>query len=519
MGGISLANKCLLLFGIAVLFIIVAAMMPPWLLVGSVVDESQFETSRQIARLYPTTPLIDPKIRWVLQGEGLPETENDLTIEYWTTALWEDAELDRDFLNRARTVFDGDPDSQEHYEALWDKGDRLYRFVRIVTVGEENTPAGIVYVERRSSVAAGQLLVHRLFLLISGIVAGVLAIGVFYFITRKIILQPVRALRETAERVAEGELDIRSEIETGDEFEELSDAFNLMLRDLTQQQHQLRAVNKSLDLKITELAEKNVDLYEAARVKGEFLANVSHELRTPLNSIIGFTEILQDIADKESGTERIEPAQMVKRRRYIENILTAGRTLLEMINELLAMAKLDAGSVKVHVQPVNVGDTCEALVALIKPLADRKQIEVRLELPARRDGGTTEIAAESDLPMILSDQQKLQQVVFNFLSNAVKFTPNDGHVTLRVDKMRTGEERALRISVLDDGPGIPLDKQTIIFEKFSQLDGTHTREHPGTGLGLAIAKQFTTLLKGEIQLRSEERRVGKECRSRWSPYH
>jgi len=85
-------------------------------------------------------------------------------------------------------------------------------------------------------------------------------------------------------------------------------------------------------------------------------------------------------------------------------------------------------------------------------------------------------------------------------------SPNDGHVTLRVDKMRTGEERALRISVLDDGPGIPLDKQTIIFEKFSQLDGTHTREHPGTGLGLAIAKQFTTLLKGEIQLVSEEGR-------------
>ncbi|MEQ9617277.1 MAG: HAMP domain-containing sensor histidine kinase [Phycisphaerales bacterium] len=512
MGGISLANKCLILFGIAVVFIITAAMMPPWLLVASAVDESQFETSRQIARLYPTTPLIDPKIRWVLQGDDGQGSQSDLAIEYWTTNLWDEAEFDRDFLSRARDIFRGvdlDEDERaprEHFEALWDSGDRVYRFARVVTVGDDNESAGVVYVERRSSVAAGQLLAHRLFLLISGIIAGVLAIGVFYYITRRIILQPVRKLRETAERVAEGELDIRSEIETGDEFEELSEAFNLMLRDLTQQQHQLRAVNKSLDLKITELAEKNVDLYEAARVKGEFLANVSHELRTPLNSIIGFAEILQDIANKEIGTEQIREEQMAKRRRYLENIVTAGRTLLEMINELLAMAKLDAGSVEVHVQPVNIADTCEALLALIKPLADRKQIEVSLELPARDGSGVTNMASESDLPVILSDQQKVQQIVFNFLSNAVKFTPNNGRVTLRVDTVRTPDGRMIRASVLDDGPGIPEDKQAFIFEKFSQLDGTHTREASGTGLGLAIAKEFAALIKGEIQLVSEEGR-------------
>ena len=516
MGGISLANKCLLLFGVAVVFIIVAAMIPPWLLVASAVDESQFETSRQYALLYPSTPLIDPKIQRVLRGEDSPESESDLSIQYWSTELWEDASFERDFLQRAREVFssreaddggggreDGDPPT-EHREALWEGEDRVYRFARVVRDTESDDPQGVVYVERRSSVAAGQLFVHRLILVVSGIVAGVLAIGVFFYITRKIILQPVRKLRETAELVAEGELGVRSDIKTGDEFEELSESFNLMLRDLTQQQQQLRAVNKSLDLKITELAEKNIDLYEAARVKGEFLANVSHELRTPLNSIIGFAEILQDIAEKERGDAENEQAD--KRLRYLSNIVGAGRTLLEMINELLAMAKLDAGNVKVHVQPVNIADTCEALVALIKPLADRKEIDVSLELPSRSGEGVTDEASASSLPVILSDQQKLQQIVFNFISNAVKFTPSGGRVILRVDTVRTPESPMVRMSVLDDGPGIPADKHGFIFEKFSQLDSTHTREHPGTGLGLTIAKEFAGLIGGEIQLVSEEGR-------------
>ena len=177
-----------------------------------------------------------------------------------------------------------------------------------------------------------------------------------------------------------------------------------------------------------------------------------------------------------------------------------------MINELLAMAKLDAGNVEVHVQPVNVSDTCEALVALIKPLADRKDVNVSLELPARSGEGVTGDASESSLPVILSDQQKLQQIVFNFISNAVKFTPSGGNVILRVDTVRTPDGPMVRISVLDDGPGIPEDKQAFIFEKFSQLDATHTREHPGTGLGLAIAKEFAALIGGEIQLVSEEGR-------------
>jgi len=518
MGGISLANKCLLLFGVAVVFIIVSAMIPPWLLVASAVDESQFETSRQIARLYPSTPLIDPKIQRVLRGEDSPESESDLSIQYWDTDLWRDASFERDFLLRAREVFEsregGDGDGgveraadgppPEHREALWEDGDRVYRFARVVRDLKSGEPQGVVYVERRSGVAAGQLLVHRLFLVVSGIVAGVLAIGVFFYITRKIILQPVRKLRETAELVAEGELGVRSDIKTGDGFEELSESFNLMLRDLTQQQQQLRAVNKSLDLKITELAEKNIDLYEAARVKGEFLANVSHELRTPLNSIIGFAEILQDIAEKERGDSENEQAD--KRLRYLSNIVGAGRTLLEMINELLAMSKLEAGNVKVHVQPVNIADTCEALVALIKPLADRKQIDISLELPARSGEGVTDEASASSLPVILSDQQKLQQIVFNFVSNAVKFTPRGGRVILRVDTVRTPDGPMVRMSVLDDGPGIPADKHAFVFEKFSQLDSTHTREHPGTGLGLAIAKEFASLIGGEIQLVSEEGR-------------
>ena len=141
------------------------------------------------------------------------------------------------------------------------------------------------------------------------IFAGTLAMIVFYLITTKIILQPVRALRETADRVRAGNTSVRSDLKTGDEFEQLAEAFNSMLSNLDEQQTLLRGINKSLDLRLNELSERNTALYDAARLKGEFIANVSHELRTPLNSIIGFAEILQDTTylEAESGSSGVDP--------------------------------------------------------------------------------------------------------------------------------------------------------------------------------------------------------------------
>ncbi len=510
--GISLANKCQLLFGAAVVLIISAALVWPWLRQISVLDDAQLETSRQIAELWADSPLIDPAVAAVFRPADTSENPGDqrkMVIRWWPIADWRKAAFPAGFLERAKQHLAAPPrdaaaPASEHVESGWDPAAptlRLYRYARLV-LGADSTPQGVVVLERRSPTVRRALLENQGFLIGAGVFAGSLAMIVFYLITTKIILHPVRALRETAERVRAGNTSVRSDLKTGDEFEHLAGAFNSMLSNLEEQQTLLRGINKSLDLRLNELAERNTALYDAARLKGEFLANVSHELRTPLNSIIGFAEILQDLANADAEQPGTDPDKVAKRRRYLDNIVGAGRTLLEMINDLLAMAKIEAGKIEVQVQEVNVGETCEALTALIRPLADRKNQRITLQLQA--GPAFVADARAADLPLILTDQQKFQQILFNFLSNAVKFTPERGDITLRAERL-TGTDGVarLRVSVLDTGPGIPATQHRFIFEKFSQIDAGHTRRHQGTGLGLAISKEFAELLQAEIQLVSE----------------
>jgi len=232
-------------------------------------------------------------------------------------------------------------------------------------------------------------------------------------------------------------------------------------------------------------------------MKGEFLANVSHELRTPMNSVIGFGELLLEIAHAEAQAGD-DSTRLVKRTRYLENIVSAARQLLEMITGLLEMAKIEAGKVELNIEKVSLHEACEGLIGLIYPLAQRRGIELKLEVA-------------KDTPIIETDPQKLQQIIFNFLSNAVKFTDPEGDtpppVTLRAEPLRVSRDESgqdhVRISVIDFGPGIAAKDIEQIFDAFHQLDATHTREHTGTGLGLAICRELATLLQAEIQVESE----------------
>ena len=366
------------------------------------------------------------------------------------------------------------------------------------------TLLGIVLVEHHSTRLASQLFNARLYLLFTGLIVGVMAVGLFYVITMRLILSPVRQLRDTAERIRAGETDVRAQIQTGDEFQELGEAFNDMLISLEKNQQQLRGINASLDLKVSELEQANQSLHEAARLKGDFLATVSHELRTPLNSIIGFAELLVGIATSETpdsdGVVKINPEQFAKRTRYLEHIVTAGRRLLEMINELLEMARIEAGKIDLHVEKMSVASACEGLLALIRPQAERKDISISIELPSG-------VAAHKEAPIIETDPLKFQQIIFNFLSNAVKFTPQGGEITLRAERLRSeDDDTRVRISVLDTGPGIPQQDRDRIFEKFERVESGHIRESTGTGLGLAICKELALFIQGEIQLVSQEGR-------------
>lgn len=499
--GISLANKCLLLFGGAIVLIVLAALSVPWLRMNTLVDEGQLALSRQ---------LVDTWVR--LEGQppeaGVPGPggvgngevhAGILAARLRVEEARGRASEDR-FLARALRRFEAEPERMDLQSASWTAMGRDYRYARAVrTAGGELR--GVILLQRQPVEAVRLLAINTAYLLSAGFVVLGLAVLVFYLITHQIILSPVRSLKETAERVREGDLAIRSEISTGDEFEELSGTFNAMLGELARNQDQLRAINSALDIKLNELAEANTTLYEAAKLKGEFLATISHELRTPLNSIIGFAELLREAAQAEADAGD-DSTRLSKRIRYLENIATASRNLLEMINSLLEMARIEAGKADLNAGPINMREACEGLLALISPLALRKGIELKLE-------------AAEDLPIVETDLKKFQQVIFNFLSNAVKFTPGAdaggraGSITLRAERLPgrgvegpEAEER-VRVSVIDTGPGIAPEDQQRLFQKFQQLDSSHTRGHAGTGLGLAICKELAIILQAEIQLVSE----------------
>lgn len=494
--GISLANKCLLLFGGAVVLIVLLALSVPWLRMNALVDEGQLELSRQMV---DTWAHVDAE-----QGTqtGLPPAEGVEHAGIRALRLSVPEAQNRaaasPFLGRVLRTLEAEPERGDVQSASWTGLGREYRYARAVR-GPDKTLDGIILLERRPVEAVRLLAINTAYLLSAGFVVLGLAVLVFYLITHQIILSPVRTLKETAEKVRGGDLAIRSEIQTGDEFEELSATFNAMLGELSRNQDQLRAINSALDVKLNELAEANSALYEAARLKGEFLANVSHELRTPLNSIIGFAELLHEAAqaEVEAGDDS---TRLAKRIRYLENITTSSRNLLDMINDLLEMARIEAGKAELNPATVNLTETCHGLLGLIAPLAERKGIELKLE-------------AADDLPLLETDVKKFQQVIFNFLSNAVKFTPagvdgRAGRVTLRAERLPArgdGPEAQdrIRVSVIDTGPGIAPEDQQRLFQKFQQLDSGHTREHTGTGLGLAISKDLATILQGEIQVVSE----------------
>lgn len=314
----------------------------------------------------------------------------------------------------------------------------------------------------------------------------IVAVTLFFLhaIVRHLVLVPMYHLRDVADRITRGDASERAVIETDDEFRELADAFNRMLRHMTETQDQLQDVNNELDSRVDQLAQLNLQLYEANRLKSDFLANMSHELRTPLNSIIGFSEVLHGI---DSLTE--------KQRRYASNIQKSGRLLLEMINDILDLAKVEAGKMEVKPAPCKLDRLVNAQCDMMASLVEEKRLVLDINV--------------DNLPDAHQDANKLGQIVNNLLSNAIKFTPEGGLITVSVtDETQSGSRRGFRLRVTDTGIGIASEDQDVIFEKFRQskkvLDGEGlTREYAGTGLGLSIVKELAKLLGGEVNFESE----------------
>ena len=323
---------------------------------------------------------------------------------------------------------------------------------------------------------------NRAILLATAIVTVFLAMVASYMIVRYVIVKPLRHLRDVSDAIGRGNTSLRAEIHTGDEFEELAVAFNRMLRHMTDAQEELRQVNVSLDGKVDELAQANMRLYEMNMLKSDFLATMSHELRTPLNSILGFSDVLGSIDSLDD-----------KQKRYVQNIQKSGKTLLEMINDNLDLAKIESGKMETRLADFRIAQLVAAQCDMARPLTERKNIDL-------------ESRVEPDLPPMHQDQARVQQILNNLLSNAIKFTPEGGRITVSV---RRDESDFLVLEVADTGVGIADEDQQAIFEKFRQgrtampSGDAMTREYSGSGLGLSIVKELCKLLGGEVAVQSE----------------
>lgn len=319
-------------------------------------------------------------------------------------------------------------------------------------------------------------------LLAVSIITAFLAMIAFYIVIRYVIVRPLKHLREVSDGISRGNIAMRAEIHTGDEFESLGFAFNRMLGHLVTVQNELREVNADLDGKVDELAQLNMQLYEMNRIKSDFLATMSHELRTPLNSILGFSEVLGSINALDE-----------KQKRYVGNIQKSGRMLLEMINNVLDLAKIESGKMEIRLTDFNIEQVVQAQCDMARPLTEKKNIDLEIQI-------------EPDLPAMHQDQARVQQILNNLLSNAIKFTPEGGRIVVSAERT---ERQELLLRVADTGVGIAEEDQQIIFEKFRQggtaLPGgdAMTREYSGTGLGLSIVKELCKLLEGEVTVESE----------------
>jgi len=319
-------------------------------------------------------------------------------------------------------------------------------------------------------------------LIATAIITMFLAMVASYAIVRYVIVKPLRHLRDVSDAISRGDSTLRADLHTGDEFEELAVAFNRMLRHLTDVQEELRQVNVHLDMKVDELAQANMRLYEMNMLKSDFLATMSHELRTPLNSILGFSDVLGSINNLEE-----------KQKRYVQNIQNSGKMLLEMINDILDLAKIESGKMETRLTDFRIAQIVLAQCDMARPLTERKNIDL-------------DCRVEPDLPPMRQDQARVQQILNNLLSNAIKFTPEGGRIAVSARRDESGN---LVLQVSDTGVGIAEEDRQVIFEKFRQgrtampAGDTMTREHSGSGLGLSIVKELCRLLGGEVTLESE----------------
>ncbi|MFA5536811.1 MAG: DUF3365 domain-containing protein [Bacillota bacterium] len=311
-----------------------------------------------------------------------------------------------------------------------------------------------------------------------------------YFATSKLVTKPLNKFKNSVEQIKKGNLKIDLEdIDAVGEIRDLAIDFEEMAKELQDLYYGLESevelrtrdlaeANSILEDQRIELEEINVRLIKDNQYKSDFLAIMSHELRTPLTSIIAFAELL----------EKTTTSKKCKDEKVVQEIKNNSKILLGMINNILELAKLEAGKMDLYFELLDLVDVINAVENVVTPLADKKQITLITDV-------------DLNVPLILGDQEALRRVVENLVSNAIKFTPEKGKVEVKVTC--NPEQNEVIISVEDNGIGISEEDKPLIFEKFVQSDTSVYRKYSGSGLGLAVAKELVELHGGWIKVKSE----------------
>ena len=231
-------------------------------------------------------------------------------------------------------------------------------------------------------------------------------------------------------------------------------------------------------VRLTEIQNRRIEA--ANKAKSEFLANMSHELRTPLNAIIGFSEVLRDKICGDLNDEQVE---------FVTDIHSSGKHLLQMINDILDLSKIESGKLELKCEEFEVRKTIEDVLITLKGLADKKSLKI-------------ETVLQHAVDLLYADPVKFKQMLYNLISNAIKFTPEKGVITVSTQSLRKDRD-FIEVRVTDTGIGIEPEDYSKIFVEFKQLDSSYSRKYEGTGLGLALTKRLVEMHGGAIGFESK----------------